>query len=44
VNETLKESIEPSIALKDGFWPSIQVALTEEDELNDNNEVFEEFA
>ena len=39
----LKEPIEPSEALKDGFWPSTRVEATEEDELDDNGEAREEF-
>jgi len=30
--------------LKDGFWPSTQVAPSEDDELDDDGEVCEEFA
>lgn len=44
VNATLKEPIEPSAELKDGFWPSTRVETTEEDELDDEGEVREEFA
>ena len=44
VNATLKEPIELSVALKDRFWPSSRVDAIEEDELDDDNEVSEEFA
>jgi hypothetical protein len=44
VNAALKEPIEPSDALKDGFWPSTRIETTEEDELDDDGEVREEFA
>ena len=44
MNASLKEPIEPSAILKDGFWPSSQVERAEGDELNDDGEVCEEFA
>ena len=44
VNASLKEPIEPSAILKDGFWPSSRVERAEGDELNDDGEVHEEFA
>ena len=39
----LKEPMQSSEALKDGFWPSSRVEATEEDELDDDGEVREEF-
>ena len=39
----LKEPIQASVALKDGFWPSTRVEATEEDELDDDGEAREEF-
>ena len=44
MNASLKEPIEPSMTLKDGFWPSSRVERAEGDELNDDGDVREEFA
>jgi hypothetical protein len=43
VNAALKEAIEPSTTLKDGFWPSSRVEVVEEDEVDEDGEVREEF-
>ena len=44
VNATLKEEIEPSTVLRDGFWPSSRVERVEGDELDEDGQVCEEFA
>jgi hypothetical protein len=43
MNAALKETIEPSTTLRDGFWPSSQVQAIEEDDVDENGEVREEF-
>jgi hypothetical protein len=39
----LKEVIEPSTTLKDGFWPSSRVEADEDDNVDEDGEVREEF-
>ena len=43
MNASLKEPIEPSMTLKDGFWPSSRVERAEGNELNDDGDVRKEF-
>ena len=43
VKACLPEHIEPFEELRDSFWPSTRVKVAEEDELDDDGKVCEEF-